>query len=165
MYLHRAASNIRLQADTPPGQPDVTLPTMNEHYDLILIDDDAELRALVKQYLEKQGHTVTALADGSQLERHLARQRCDLLILDLMLPQESGLQICQRLRGQGEDLPILMLTARSDEIDRIVGLEMGADDYLGKPFNHESCWPAFTPSCADTGHDRQPALPTRKEAP
>jgi two-component system phosphate regulon response regulator OmpR len=108
---------------------------MKEHFDLILIDDDADLRSLVKQYLEKEGHTVTAYADASQVERRLARQRCDLVILDLMLPGESGLQLCQRLRAHGEDIPILMLTARSDEIDRIIGLEMGADDYLGKPFN------------------------------
>jgi two-component system phosphate regulon response regulator OmpR len=108
---------------------------MNSTYDLILVDDDVEIRSLVKQYLEKHGHTVTVFADASQLEKRLARQRPDLVILDLMLPAESGLEICQRLRGQGEDIPILMLTARRDDIDRIIGLEMGADDYLGKPFN------------------------------
>jgi DNA-binding response OmpR family regulator len=135
MYLNDCASNIRLQADIRMAGKDARLRPMNEHYDLILIDDDAELRSLVKQYLEKQGHTVTAYADGSQLERRLARQRCHLLILDLMLGAESGLQICQRLRANGDDLPILMLTTRGDEVDRIVGLEMGADDYLGKPFN------------------------------
>ncbi|HEY9101411.1 two-component system response regulator OmpR [Chitinimonas sp.] len=108
---------------------------MSNSYDLLLIDDDPELRSMIKQYLEKHGHTVTVMADASQLERRINRQRPHLLILDLMLPGESGLTVCQRLRGQGEDLPILMLTARGDEIDRIIGLEMGADDYLGKPFN------------------------------
>lgn len=108
---------------------------MTNSFDLLLVDDDPDLRALLKQYLEKHGHQVTALADAAQLDRRLARQRPDLLILDLMMPGESGLQVCQRLKMEDEDLPILMLTARGDEIDRIIGLEMGADDYLGKPFN------------------------------
>lgn len=108
---------------------------MTNQYDLLLVDDDPDLRSLLKQYLEKHGHQVATLSDASQLDRRLARQRPDLLILDLMLPGESGLQVCQRLKLADEDLPILMLTARGDEIDRIIGLEMGADDYLGKPFN------------------------------
>lgn len=108
---------------------------MNASHDLLLVDDDPELRELIRRYLEKHGHRVAVLPDAGQLERRLARQRPDLLILDLMLPGESGLAVCNRLRQMGEDLPILMLTARSDEVDRIIGLESGADDYLGKPCN------------------------------
>lgn len=108
---------------------------MTQSHNLLLVDDDAELRGMIKQYLEKQGHSVTTLGDASGLDKRIARSRPDLLILDLMLPGDSGLTVCQRLRAQNDDLPILMLTARGDEIDRIIGLEMGADDYLGKPFN------------------------------
>jgi two-component system OmpR family response regulator/two-component system phosphate regulon response regulator OmpR len=78
---------------------------------------------------------VRAVADATQMDKYLQREHCDLMVLDLMLPGEDGLAICRRLRGQGNTMPIIMLTARGDEIDRIVGLEMGADDYLPKPFN------------------------------
>ncbi|MEW9899503.1 two-component system response regulator OmpR [Chitinivorax sp. PXF-14] len=103
--------------------------------DILLIDDDPELRSLLQQYLGKQGMNVRTLPDAGELDRRLLRQRPDLLVLDVMMPGEDGLAVCRRLRGQGDDLPIIMLTARSDDIDRIVGLELGADDYLGKPFN------------------------------
>jgi len=99
-----------------------------------VVDDDPELRTLLQEYLEKQELEVRALADASDLERRLARTRPDLLVLDVMLPGEDGLSVCRRLRGAGDDIPIIMLTAKSDPIDRVVGIECGADDYLGKPF-------------------------------
>lgn len=99
-----------------------------------VIDDDPELRKLLDEYLVKQGFTVRTLADGRDLERRLMRERPDLLVLDLMMPGDSGLEICRRLRASGDDIPIIMLTAKSDPIDRVIGIEMGADDYLGKPF-------------------------------
>jgi len=102
---------------------------------LLVIDDDLRLRELLKRYLSEQDYVVDAVSDGAAMDRNLARQRYDLLILDLMLPNEDGLAICRRLRAKGELLPIIMLTAKGDEVDRIVGLEMGADDYLPKPFN------------------------------
>ena len=102
---------------------------------LLVVDDEAELRAMLTRYLQGQGYEVRAAADASALERLLARERFDLIILDLMLPGEDGLSICRRLRAQGETLPILMLTARGDAVDKVLGLEMGADDYLPKPFN------------------------------
>lgn len=113
------------------------------HYDkrmpdsikLLVIDDDPRLRQLLEQYLSEQGLRVDAAADGKEMDRKLERNRYDLLILDLMLPGEDGLSICRRLRGAGVTTPIIVLTAKGDEIDRIVGLEMGADDYLPKPFN------------------------------
>ncbi|WP_374348160.1 two-component system response regulator OmpR [Chitinimonas sp.] len=102
---------------------------------ILLIDDDARLRELVQRYLTEQGYSVEAFEDGSRLETRLQRNRPHLVLLDLMLPGEDGLSICRRLRAQGDQIPIIMLTARGDDIDRIIGLEMGADDYLPKPFN------------------------------
>ncbi|MGQ5522705.1 osmolarity response regulator transcription factor OmpR [Chitinimonas sp. PSY-7] len=102
---------------------------------ILLIDDDPRLRELVQRYLNEQGFTVEAFADASKLEGRLQRNRPQLLLLDLMMPGEDGLSICRRLRAVGDNIPIIMLTARGDDIDRIIGLEMGADDYLPKPFN------------------------------
>jgi DNA-binding response OmpR family regulator len=102
---------------------------------ILVVDDDVRLRDLLSRYLTEQGFQVTAIADSSQLDRRLQRDPPHLLVLDLMLPGEDGLSICRRLRGAGETVPIIMLTAKGEEVDRIVGLEMGADDYLPKPFN------------------------------
>jgi two-component system phosphate regulon response regulator OmpR len=102
---------------------------------VLIVDDDARLRALLERYLGEQGFSVKAVADGAQMDRALARELYDLMVLDLMLPGEDGLAICRRLRAQGNEMPVVMLTAKGDEVDRIVGLEMGADDYLPKPFN------------------------------
>jgi two-component system phosphate regulon response regulator OmpR len=102
---------------------------------ILLIDDDQRLRELIQRYLNEQGFTVDAYADTTFLDRRLQLNRPSLLILDLMLPGEDGLSACRRLRAQGDDIPIIMLTARGEEVDRIIGLEMGADDYLPKPFN------------------------------
>ena len=102
---------------------------------IIVVDDDARLRDLLNRYLTEQGYAVRAVHDAAEMNRQLGRERYDLMILDLMLPGEDGLSICRRLRGAGESMPIIMLTAKGDDVDRIVGLEVGADDYLPKPFN------------------------------
>ncbi len=102
---------------------------------ILIADDEAELRGLLQRYLGEQGLTVRAVADAAAAEKLLARERFDVLVLDVMMPGEDGLSLCRRLRAQGETVPILMLTARGDPVDRIIGLEMGADDYLPKPFN------------------------------
>ena len=102
---------------------------------ILVVDDDVRLRDLLSRYLTEQGFQVAALADSSQLDRRLQRDPPHLLVLDLMLPGEDGLSVCRRLRGAGESVPIIMLTAKGEDVDRIVGLEMGADDYLPKPFN------------------------------
>ncbi len=102
---------------------------------ILVVDDDARLRDLLNRYLTEQGFSVRAVSDANEMNRHLARERYDLMVLDLMLPGEDGLSICRRLRGNSENMPIIMLTAKGDEVDRIVGLEVGADDYLPKPFN------------------------------
>ncbi|MDP3672405.1 MAG: response regulator [Telluria sp.] len=101
---------------------------------LLVVDDDREIRSLLTEYLEKVGYRVSAVADGRAMLRVLDQSRVDLVILDLMLPREDGLSLCRELRKSSR-MPILMLTARGEETDRIVGLEMGADDYLPKPFN------------------------------
>ena len=102
---------------------------------ILVVDDDLRLRELLKRYLSENGYAVHAVPDGEAMNRSRTRERYDLLVLDLMMPGEDGLTICRRLRGSGDAVPIIMLTAKGDEIDRIVGLEMGADDYLPKPFN------------------------------
>ena len=102
---------------------------------IIVVDDDARLRELLNRYLTEQGYAVRVVHDAADMNRQLGRERYDLMILDLMLPGEDGLSICRRLRGSGESMPIIMLTAKGDDVERIVGLEVGADDYLPKPFN------------------------------
>ncbi len=102
---------------------------------ILIVDDDARLRDLLNRYLTEQGFSVRAVTDGNDMNRQLTRERYDLMVLDLMLPGEDGLSICRRLRGANDNMPIIMLTAKGDDVDRIVGLEVGADDYLPKPFN------------------------------
>ena len=104
-------------------------------YKVLLVDDDARLRELLSRYLQEQGFTVKAVADAGAMDKALHREHFDLMVLDLMLPGEDGLAICRRLRAAENAMPIVMLTAKGDEVDRIIGLEMGADDYLPKPFN------------------------------
>jgi two-component system, OmpR family, response regulator len=101
---------------------------------ILVVDDDREIRSLVSQFLRKHGFRVTDAADGRDMMQVLDGGRFDLVVLDLMLPGEDGLSLCRRVRA-GSSLPIIMLTAMGEETDRIVGLEMGADDYLPKPFN------------------------------
>jgi len=102
---------------------------------VLVADDEADLRALLQRYLSDQGFVVRTVDSAQPIDKLLARERFDVLVLDIMMPGEDGLSVCRRLRVQGETIPILMLTARGDPVDRIVGLEMGADDYLPKPFN------------------------------
>ena len=99
-----------------------------------IVDDDPELRGLLREFLEKHDFAVRLFADGSQVEHRLARERPELLVLDQMMPGDSGLVLCQRIRAAGDDVGIIMLTARNEPTDRIAGIERGADDYIGKPF-------------------------------
>lgn len=101
---------------------------------LLVVDDDREIRRLIEEYLTQAGYRVSSAADGKAMRRLMEQHRFDLVVLDLMLPGEDGLSLCRDLRSRS-NIPVLMLTARGSEIDRIVGLEMGADDYLAKPFN------------------------------
>jgi len=101
---------------------------------LLVVDDDAELRELAEAYLSQQGFDVAAVADAMAMDARLADEKFDLLILDLMLPGEDGLSIAKRLKGR-IDIPIIMVSAQGEDVDRIIGLEVGADDYIAKPFN------------------------------
>ena len=107
----------------------------NEQPHIALVDDDPKIRELTAKYLSDQELSVKTAANGSELDELMKNNNIGLIILDLMMPEESGLNICQRLRVNNVEIPIIMLTAKGDEVDRIVGLEMGADDYLPKPFN------------------------------
>lgn len=102
---------------------------------ILVVDDDKRLRELLQRYLGDNGFVVRTAENGEAMDKALSRDVFDLVVLDLMLPGEDGLSICRRLRANDPDLAVVMLTAKGDEIDRIVGLEMGADDYLPKPFN------------------------------
>jgi two-component system phosphate regulon response regulator OmpR len=106
-----------------------------ERHKILVVDDDARLRSLLDRYLAEQGFSVKTVPDAAQMDRALTREHYALMVLDLMLPGEDGLSICKRLRASDNKLPIVMLTARGDDVDRIIGLELGADDYLPKPFN------------------------------
>jgi len=111
------------------------MPTSARPDKLLVVDDDARIRDLLRRYLAQEGFDVVVADDGKALTRILLRESVDLIVLDLMLPGEDGLSICRRLRAAGDRTPIIMLTAKGEDVDRIVGLEVGADDYLGKPFN------------------------------
>lgn len=102
---------------------------------ILVVDDDQRLRDLLNRYLNEQGFAVKAVDGAVAMDKALTREGFDLIVLDLMMPGEDGLSVCRRLRGSKDAVPIIMLTAKGDDVDRIVGLEMGADDYLPKPFN------------------------------
>lgn len=106
---------------------------MNPMLSVLIVDDDAQIRQLIREYLAGFGMTVTGVTDGTAMAAALEENSFDLVILDLMLPGEDGLSLCRGLRAKS-DIPILMLTARGEAMDRVVGLEVGADDYIVKPF-------------------------------
>lgn len=107
---------------------------MSEVPHILVVDDDRDIRQLLGDYLEKNGFRATVAADGKGMRRALDLGHVDLIVLDLMMPGEDGLKLCRELRARSQ-VPVIMLTALGDEVDRIVGLEVGADDYLAKPFN------------------------------
>lgn len=110
-------------------------PTSARPQRILIVDDDPRIRELLSRYLKQEGFEVWLAEDGKAMDKLMLRDTLDLLVLDLMLPGEDGLSICRRLRAQHNTTPVIMLTAKTDDVDRIVGLDVGADDYLGKPFN------------------------------
>jgi two-component system OmpR family response regulator len=110
------------------------LRAMSEPVHILVVDDDREIRTLLAEYLEKNGLRVSAARDGKEMRRVLERVHVDLIVLDVMMPGDDGLKLCRELRASSQ-VPIIMLTARAEDFDRILGLELGADDYLPKPFN------------------------------
>lgn len=101
---------------------------------VLVVDDDPELRQLLRDHLGTHGYDVLLASDGQEMWRQIEAARVDLVVLDLMLPGDDGLTLCRDLRARTA-LPILMLSARGDEMDRVIGLEVGADDYIAKPFS------------------------------
>ncbi|MFT4190606.1 MAG: two-component system response regulator OmpR [Comamonas sp.] len=102
---------------------------------IAIVDNDPRAAESLRRYLSQEGFSVVLAEDGAALNRLLQRESVDLVVLELLLPSEDGLSICRRLRGNEDATPIIMVSTKSEDIDRIVGLEVGADDYLGKPFN------------------------------
>lgn len=102
---------------------------------ILIVDDDREIRALVGKALERESFRVSAVKDGAEMARVLEKSAIDLIVLDVMLPVRDGLALCRDLRARNDRTPIILLTARGEDVDRIIGLEMGADDYVSKPFN------------------------------
>jgi DNA-binding response OmpR family regulator len=128
-----AASTPSPERESPVSQvPPTAIPAKAGR--IIVLDDEVELRNMLQRFLTAQGFEVRTVADSVRLDRYLEREAFDLLVLDLMMESEDGLSVCRRLRSEGQTIPILMLTARGDPIDKVVGLETGADDYMAKPF-------------------------------
>jgi two-component system, OmpR family, response regulator len=132
--MHRAAMRGAAQTDIQFATH-LQADAMDQVDHILIVDDDREIRELVSTYLRNNRLRVTVAADGRQMRTFLDNDRADLIVLDIMMPGDDGLVLCRELRaGKHKNVPVLMLTARSDETDRIIGLEMGADDYLVKPF-------------------------------
>jgi len=129
---------------------------------ILIVDDDPRLRDLLRRYLSEQGFNVYVAEDAKEMAKLWQREHFDLLVLDLMLPGEDGLSICRRLRGNHDNTPIIMLTAKAEEIDRIVGLEMGADDYLTKPFNPRELLARVNAILRRRGTEEHPGAPSQE---
>jgi two-component system OmpR family response regulator len=110
-------------------------PLMNHAPHILVVDDDLEIRKLLGRYLTMQGFRITLASDKRSCESALKSNDIDLMVLDVMLPDGSGLDICKAVSAESSHVPIILLTALKEDVDRIIGLEIGADDYLGKPFN------------------------------
>lgn len=126
---------------------------------ILVVDDHSEIRDLLKRFLEQHGMRVSCARDGKEMKRLLDEREFDLLVLDLMMPGEDGLTLCRELRVKSR-LPIIMLTAMGEETDRIIGLEMGADDYLSKPFNPRELLARIKAVMRRTQVEPQPAAET-----
>lgn len=125
---------------------------------ILVVDDDRDIRQLLGEYLEKNGFRATAVADGKAMRRALEHAHVDLIVLDLMMPGEDGLSLCRDVRSRSQ-VPIIMLTALGEEVDRIVGLEVGADDYMAKPFNPRELLVRIRAVLRRTAHAPRDPLP------
>jgi two-component system phosphate regulon response regulator OmpR len=132
---------------------------------ILVVDDDARLRDLLRRYLGDNGFAVYTAENAQSMNRLWLRERFDLLILDLMMPGEDGLSVMRRLRGAKDTTPIVMLTAKGEDVDRIVGLELGADDYLPKPFNPRELLARINAVLRRKGPDDAPGAPALEGEP
>ncbi|HUL63942.1 MAG TPA: two-component system response regulator OmpR [Burkholderiaceae bacterium] len=130
---------------------------------LLVVDDDARLRDLLRRYLTDNGFNVYVAENAQAMNKLWLRERFDLLILDLMMPGEDGLSVLRRLRGSNDPTPVIMLTAKGEDVDRIVGLEMGADDYLPKPFNPRELLARINAVLRRKAADEVPGAPTQED--
>jgi two-component system phosphate regulon response regulator OmpR len=129
---------------------------------LLVVDDDPRLRDLLRRYLTDNGFTVYTAENSQAMNKLWLRERFDVLVLDLMMPGEDGLSVLRRLRGGGDTTPVVMLTAKGEDVDRIVGLEMGADDYLPKPFNPRELLARINAVLRRKGPDENPGAPSHE---
>jgi len=130
---------------------------------LLVVDDDQRLRDLLRRYLTDNGFNVYVAENAQAMNKLWLRERFDLLILDLMMPGEDGLSVLRRLRGSNDPTPIIMLTAKGEDVDRIVGLEMGADDYLPKPFNPRELLARINAVLRRKAAEEVPGAPTQED--
>ena len=121
---------------------------------VLVVDDDPLVRDMIVDYLGDNDIRVTALASGRDIADVMEHETIDLLVLDLRMPGQDGMQIAQKLR-EASALPIIILTSRKDEADRVMGLELGADDYLTKPFRRANCSHISAPCCAELAHRKR----------
>ena len=112
----------------------MVIQTENAKPHILIVDDDAEILSLLSRFLTKNDYRVTTARDGKSMKKALSDWCIDLIVLDLMMPGEDGLALCRQVRADSS-VPVIMLTAMGEEVDRIIGLELGADDYMAKPFN------------------------------
>ena len=136
---------------------------MNERAHILIVDDDREIRTLLTEYLEKNGLHVSAASNGAEMHRILGRVRVDLVVLNVMMPGDDGLKLCRDLRATSQ-VPIIMLTARGDDIDRILGFELGADDYVPKPFNPRELLGRIGAVLRRAAHSLRDPMPSRVAA-
>jgi two-component system phosphate regulon response regulator OmpR len=130
---------------------------------LLVVDDDPRLRDLLRRYLTDNGFNVYVAENAQAMNKLWLRERFDMLILDLMMPGEDGLSVLRRLRGSNDPTPIIMLTAKGEDVDRIVGLEMGADDYLAKPFNPRELLARINAVLRRKAAEEVPGAPTQED--
>ncbi|WP_106228020.1 osmolarity response regulator transcription factor OmpR [Jezberella montanilacus] len=129
---------------------------------ILIVDDDERLRDLLSRYFTDQGFQVFTADDAKEMSRQWQREYFDLVVLDVMMPGEDGLSICRRMRGGQDDTPVIMLTAKAEDIDRIIGLEMGADDYLAKPFNPRELLARVNAILRRRSQDEHPGAPSHE---
>ncbi len=135
---------------------------MKENYKILIVDDDIRLRSLLERYLNEHKFYVRSVSNAKQMKRILIRESFNLIILDLILPDEDGLSLCRKLRNKNNFISIIIITAKGEEIDRILGLEIGADDYISKPFNPRELL-ARIRAVLRRQYNELPGAPSKKE--